>query len=77
MRGIVPNRDFDNKRAMKLLHPLLNGFLRVLVFWFVRDGSPVINGTELHHEGHKVHKVGKKSGFLGFFLCDRRVISTR
>jgi uncharacterized protein YqhQ len=25
----------------------------------MRSGSPVINGKELHHEGHKVHK-GKK-----------------
>ena len=29
-------------------------------------GSPVINETEPHHEGHKVYKGGKSLGSLAF-----------
>jgi hypothetical protein len=33
---------------------------------FQNYGSPVLNGKEFYHKGHKVHKRGKSLDFVGF-----------
>jgi hypothetical protein len=43
----------------------LTGISTYLPGFFI-SGSPVLNGKEFYHKGHKVHKGGKSLDFVGF-----------